>query len=73
KKPEKNEASAEVNTDGQKNTEVNENSKQTLTSQLETEPVVKPEDSKEPFGATWGNEGGGHNCTQNKTLKDSKN
>ncbi|RXN32063.1 28S ribosomal mitochondrial-like protein [Labeo rohita] len=47
--PEKNEANAEVNTDGQ-NAEVNEvteNSQQTLTSQLETEPVVKPEDSKQ--------------------------
>uniref|UniRef100_A0A673JHK8 Small ribosomal subunit protein mS31 n=1 Tax=Sinocyclocheilus rhinocerous TaxID=307959 RepID=A0A673JHK8_9TELE len=45
-----NEVNAEVNTDGQKNTEMNEGtdiSNATLTSQLETEPVVKPEDSKQ--------------------------
>ncbi|XP_016391412.1 28S ribosomal protein S31, mitochondrial-like [Sinocyclocheilus rhinocerous] len=50
KTPEENEVNAEVNTDGQKNTEMNEGtdiSNATLTSQLETEPVVKPEDSKQ--------------------------
>lgn len=49
KKPEENEANAEVNNDGQKNTKINEGnniSNAMLTSQLETEPVVKPEDSK---------------------------
>lgn len=50
KRPEENEAKAEVNADGQKSTEMNECteiSNATLTSQLETEPVVKPEDSKQ--------------------------
>ncbi|XP_026112483.1 28S ribosomal protein S31, mitochondrial-like [Carassius auratus] len=50
KTPEENEVNAEVNTDGQRNTEMNEGteiSNATLTSQLETEPVVKPEDSKQ--------------------------
>lgn len=47
KRPEENEA--KVNNDGQKNTKINEGnniSNAMLTSQLETEPVVKPEDSK---------------------------
>ncbi|KAF4113438.1 28S ribosomal protein S31, mitochondrial [Onychostoma macrolepis] len=50
KRPEENEAKAEVNADGQKSTEINECteiSNATSTSQLETEPVVKPEDSKQ--------------------------
>ncbi len=48
KRPEENEAKAEVNADGQKSTEMNECtelSNATSTSQLE--PVVKPEDSKQ--------------------------
>uniref|UniRef100_A0A8C2IEU6 Small ribosomal subunit protein mS31 n=1 Tax=Cyprinus carpio TaxID=7962 RepID=A0A8C2IEU6_CYPCA len=50
KTPEETEVNAEVNTDGQRNTEMNEGteiSNATLTSQLETEPVVKPEDRKQ--------------------------
>uniref|UniRef100_A0A8C1ME94 Small ribosomal subunit protein mS31 n=1 Tax=Cyprinus carpio TaxID=7962 RepID=A0A8C1ME94_CYPCA len=50
KTAEENEVNAEVNTDGQRNTEMNEGteiSNATLTSQLETEPVVKPEDRKQ--------------------------
>ncbi|KAK2911201.1 hypothetical protein Q8A67_003334 [Cirrhinus molitorella] len=50
KKPEENEANAEINTAEQKKTEVNEGTKKSnaaLTSQLETEPVVKPEDSNQ--------------------------
>lgn len=50
KRPEDNEVKAEVNADGQKSTEMNECTKisnATLTSQLETEPVVKPEESKQ--------------------------
>ncbi|XP_043095599.1 28S ribosomal protein S31, mitochondrial [Puntigrus tetrazona] len=43
KKSEENEAKAEDNTDGEKSTEI---STKTLTSQVETEPEVKPEDSK---------------------------
>lgn len=49
KRPEENETNAEVNNDGQKNTKINEGndiSNAMLTSQSETEPVVKPEDSK---------------------------
>ncbi|XP_051749308.1 28S ribosomal protein S31, mitochondrial [Ctenopharyngodon idella] len=49
KRPEENDSSAEVNSDGQKNTKINEGneiSNAMLTSQLETEPVVQPEDSK---------------------------
>lgn len=44
KRPEENEAKEEVNADGQKSTEI---SNATLTLQLETEPVDKPEDSKQ--------------------------
>ncbi|XP_016147175.1 small ribosomal subunit protein mS31 [Sinocyclocheilus grahami] len=50
KRPEENEAKEEVNTDGQKSTEMNECteiSNATLASQLETETVDKPEDSKQ--------------------------
>ncbi|XP_052412013.1 28S ribosomal protein S31, mitochondrial [Carassius gibelio] len=50
KRPEENEAKEEVNPDGQKSTEMEECTKisnATLTSQLETEPVDKPEDSKQ--------------------------
>ncbi|XP_016413603.1 small ribosomal subunit protein mS31 [Sinocyclocheilus rhinocerous] len=50
KRPEENEAKEEVNTDGQKSTEMNECteiSNATLASQLETETVDRPEDSKQ--------------------------
>ncbi len=83
KRPEENEAKAEVMLMGRRAPKwmsaLNFNA--TSTSQLE--PVVKPEDSKQVektrsgkeslLGATWGNEGGGHNRTQNKTPKDSTN
>lgn len=55
KRPEENEASAEVNSDRQENTKINEGneiSNATLTSQLETEPVVKSEEDSKKFDKT---------------------